>query len=111
MKSFTLPFPPSSNRYWRHNRGIIHRSSEAVKYIRDAGMAARVAGVTPLVGDVTVMLDFYRPAKRGDLDNSLKVCIDSLRGIAFEDDKQIVRIIAARHEDKVNPRVEVSVFK
>jgi hypothetical protein len=25
----TLPYPPSANRYWRHNRGIIHLSTEA----------------------------------------------------------------------------------
>ena len=25
----TLPYPPSANRYWRHNRGITHLSAEA----------------------------------------------------------------------------------
>ena len=28
----TIPYPVSANRYWRHNRGRHHRSSEAKAY-------------------------------------------------------------------------------
>lgn len=107
--TFTLPYPPSANRYWRHNRGIIHRSTEAKAFMTRAAIMARAAGAVKVVGDVRIVLDVYRPAKRGDLDNSIKVLVDSLRGIAYEDDNQIVRIEANRFEDKKNPRVEVLV--
>jgi Holliday junction resolvase RusA-like endonuclease len=63
----------------------------------------------PLVGDVSVTLRVYRQAKRGDLDNSIKVSLDSLIGVAYADDSQIVRIVAERYDDKRNPRVEVEV--
>lgn len=104
-----LPYPPSANRYWRHNRGIIHRSSEAKAFMDRAAILARAAGMPMLRGDVRIVLDVYRPARRGDLDNSLKVLIDSLRGICYADDKQIIAIEARRHDDPTDPRVMVQV--
>lgn len=109
MSVVTLPYPPSANRYWRHDRGVIHRSTEANEYIKAVGIMCLGFGIKPLVGNVSVILNFYRPAKRGDLDNSLKVILDSLRGFAYEDDSQIVEIHAMRHESKDDPRVEVSI--
>lgn len=109
MTKLVLPYPPSANIYWRHNRGHIHRSNEANKYIGDVVSLCKVAGLAPLGGEICLSLDFYRPAKRGDLDNSLKVLIDSLRGQAYMDDKQIVELHAMRHDDKDDPRVEIVI--
>lgn len=33
---------------------------------------------------------------RGDLDNYLKTCLDSLNGIAWDDDRQVVKITAVK---------------
>lgn len=104
-----LPFPPSANRYWRHDRGITHRSQEAVSYIEDVGKLCMADGLAPLTGNVCLSVDFYRPAKRGDLDNMLKILVDSLRGYAYVDDKQIVEIHAGRYEDKDDPRAVVVI--
>jgi crossover junction endodeoxyribonuclease RusA len=101
--------PPSANRYWRHNRGIIHRSKEAEAYINNVGVFCVAAGVRPTADPVRVSVEIYRPARRGDLDNTLKVLLDSLRGYAFIDDAQVVEIHAYRHEDKANPRAVVTV--
>lgn len=54
-------------------------------------------------------MDFYRPAKRGDLDNRIKILLDALEGIAFENDSQIIEIHARRFDDKLNPRVSIVV--
>jgi crossover junction endodeoxyribonuclease RusA len=107
--TLTLPLPPSSNRYWRNFRGRMVVSAEAKAYKEQVGWLARVAGVELLVGDVAVTMRIYRAAKRGDTDNFLKVGLDSLNGIAYTDDSQIVRIVAERYDDKHNPRVEVEV--
>lgn len=111
MKRFTLRYPPSANRYWRMGQGHIHKSDEARVYQRGAVISALAAGVRPQHGEVAVCLDVYRPAKRGDLDNTMKVLLDALKGIAYEDDDQIVHIQARRFDDKANPRVEVTVGK
>ena len=50
-----------------------------------------------------------RPQRSGDLDNRLKCLLDSLNGIAWSDDGQIVEIHAYRHDDKKNPRVEIEI--
>lgn len=63
----------------------------------------------PLSGRVRVRLRFFRAARRGDLDNRLKVALDALRGIAYEDDSQVTRLEAEQAEDAENPRVEIEV--
>lgn len=105
----TLPYPVSANRYWRNVNGRMVRSAEATAYKQEVGWLCAALGIQPLTGNVCVSLDFYRPAKRGDLDNLLKVVFDSLNGWAYEDDKQIVEIHAMRHEGKDDPRVELSI--
>lgn len=107
--TITLPQPVSANRYWRNFRGRMVVSAEAKAYKEQVAWIARAAGVEMLTGDVSVTMRVYRQAKRGDLDNSLKVSLDSLIGIAYADDSQIVRIVAERYDDKRNPRVEVEV--
>ena len=59
---------------------------------------------------VTVVMKMYRPQKSGDVDNFIKVTLDSIQGIAIENDTQVVRIVAERFDDKADPRVVVAVF-
>lgn len=107
----TLPTPPSANRYWRVFRGRAVVSSEAKAYKKTVQVLAQRAGLECLDGAVAVTLDVYRPAKRGDLDNSIKVLLDSLQGAAYADDQQITEIHARRFDDKHNPRVEVTILR
>lgn len=105
--NLTLPYPPSANRYWRNVRGRMVISAEARAY--RAAIARICRGMTPMAGAVAVDVIVFRPAKRGDLDNTLKVLLDSLKGFAFIDDDQVVDIRATRHDDKLNPRAELVV--
>lgn len=106
---FTVDYPPTANLYWRHVRGRVIVSADAKAYRHKTALVALQAGCRPLQGNVRVRLDVYRPRKIGDLDNTLKVLLDSLRGIAYEDDKQVTEIVARRFDDKTNPRVEVEL--
>jgi crossover junction endodeoxyribonuclease RusA len=106
----TLPYPPSANRYWRVTKsGRIYVSTEATEYKSKVRWVGLVAKAKPLDGPVRMSLAVYRPRAVGDLSNRIKVLEDSLRGIAFHDDDQVVEIRAIRLEDKANPRVEVTV--
>lgn len=111
MTRITLDFPPSANRYWRiwHNRAV--RTKEAEEYKEHARLICLTAGIEPLEGDLSVRLTFYRPAKRGDLDNRIKITLDSLQGLAYNDDNQVAELYAIRHDDKRCPRVIVEVTK
>ena len=110
---FTLPIPPSVNRYWRQGKGRVFVSNEARAYKTEAGWLAKMAGVqcVPAPQRVSVHLRVYRPQQRGDLDNYLKVLLDSLNGIAWDDDSQVFRINATLDDDKDEPRIEVEVKK
>jgi len=113
----TLPYPPSANRYWRTTARIIrgkpvvqtYPSPEAKAYKVAVARIAAAAGWRPFDGDVELRLTVYRPLKRGDLSNRIKVLEDALNGIAYADDDQVVRLTADRKDDKDNPRVEVEV--
>lgn len=107
--SITLPYPPSANRYWRNFRGRMVVSAEAKAFKVQAALIAKLAGAQMIAGAVSMLVDIYRPARRGDLDNTLKVTIDALQGIFYENDSQIVEIHARLHDDKRNPRAVVCV--
>ncbi len=110
----TLPFPPSSNRYWRNFRGRVVKSQEARDYQQAVSCLANVGASngfpTLLTGAVGLQLNFYRPQRRGDLDNRVKILVDALQGIAYSNDSQVSELHAFLHDDKQNPRVEVEAW-
>lgn len=135
MIQLTLPYPISANVYWRsfvprgHQRAIVTLSDEAKAYKRQVGQLCALAGVRqPLVGRVAVEIDLYpqRPldwAKRArkapmswdddvrciDLDNANKVLLDSLKGVAIEDDRWVRELHARRMEPDGEARVVVRI--
>lgn len=106
-----LPYPPSINHYWRVVKGRPIKSREGRAYTTKAAWLAKAAmrGAGPMEGPVRVEVSVYRPRKSGDLDNTLKVLLDSMRGVVFVDDSQVVEIHARRNDDASNPRAIVTV--
>ena len=102
MVRLKLPYPVSANRYWRIWRNKAVRSAEATAYKSVVRRIAQEAGVMPSEGSVAVWLRLISKANKDgsanktviDLDNALKVTLDSLQGIAYENDKQVRRIVA-----------------
>ena len=105
-----LPYPISTNRYWRTFRGRTIRSAEAVAYKEQVAEIALESGMKIHPGCVRVDM-LLHPAlpkdwekrqkkdplwllsvRRIDLDNAMKVAIDALQGIAFENDRQITSL-------------------
>jgi crossover junction endodeoxyribonuclease RusA len=107
---FTLPYPPSANRYWRHGRGRTYKSDDARQYQEAAAWCAKLAGATLHDGAVGLELRFYRPERRGDLDNRIKVLLDALQGVLYLDDKQVKELHAYLSDMPANPRVEVTAW-
>lgn len=106
---YTLPMPPSANTYWRNINGKTLVSEEAREYKKEIAKLASRLGMRPAQGTVGVMIQVYRQQKSGDLDNRIKVTLDALRGVAFEDDAQVTEIHAFRYDDKDNSRIVVSI--
>ena len=134
MTTLTLPYPISSNRYWRTRvagkLAMTYVSSEAKEYKAEVVRRAAMAGlVNPITGRVQILVQLYpnrpqdwrtRQRKLGegwddtvqciDLGNCEKVLSDALNGIAWVDDKQHRRIILERMEpDEHGARVVVTI--
>jgi Holliday junction resolvase RusA-like endonuclease len=64
----------------------------------------------PLTDLLKVAIDLYWPDKRKhDVDN-IKTLLDSLNGIVWEDDGQIVDLHTRKFYDKADPRVEMTII-
>lgn len=100
MLTLSLPYPPGSNRLWRHERGITRLSAEAIAWKRQAQWIAQAAGCGLLAGHVEVALVLHpRLTKAGtasqtriDVDAPIKISLDALQEIAYTDDKQVVAV-------------------
>lgn len=97
-KALVLPWPPSANRYWRHtgNRVLVSREAKAYKsLIKGYALLWRRK---QLLGRISLHIQAFPPDKRArDIDNLLKISIDSLEGCGlFENDSQIDKICIER---------------
>lgn len=108
-QSIVLPLPPSANRYWLNYRGQVVVSAAAKAYKSGVWLVAQHAGMHPFSCEVSVRIHVYRLRRAGDLDNYAKVTLDALRGVAYQDDAQIVELHLWRHDDKANPRIEIEI--
>ena len=112
--SFSLPVPPSSNRYWRivgaKGRTFLARSKEAMAWLAIAKLLAQKQGATVLTGDLRVTVTWYRARKSGDVDNRAKVLLDALQGICYANDGQVKTFTITREDtDRGHPRLDVVV--
>ena len=134
----TLPYPPSANRYKaprivkpKNGPAFIstYVTPEAKAFKEQVGWILRAAGVhEPIKGRIAIAYTLYpnlpkdwqaRQRKHGDawqdtvqcidLDNAQKVLLDALKGIAFEDDAWVRRIVAERAEPDGEARVVVTI--
>jgi crossover junction endodeoxyribonuclease RusA len=106
---FTLPVPPSANNYWRIYRNRMVVTEEARAYKQEIHYLLNA--FEPMTGEVVINFTVFRPRKKGDLDNYGKILLDSLQGLAYVNDNQIVEIHSFREDDKDNPRVEFLVHE
>jgi crossover junction endodeoxyribonuclease RusA len=105
----TLPYPPSVNGMYATFRGRRILSREGRAYKKAVAEIAARQSIRPNAEPFRVVVEVYRPRRAGDLDNTLKALLDSLTGIVWVDDSQIVEIVARRFEDKANPRAEIEM--
>lgn len=89
-----------------------YKSEQAMRYLdykNTVGWVALAAGVKVIKGPVKLTTIFYFANKKlPDLDNLIKAISDGLNGLAWEDDRQVVRIEAERRQDK-EERAEIEI--
>ena len=117
LVQLTLPYPPSTNRYWRTFRGRTVPSKEATAFkriVKEAGPQQDL-----YTGDVGVTIQLLpKLTAKGvaskvclDIDNPIKVILDSIQGVYIENDKQVKMILAEYGEPVKDGGVIVTISK
>ena len=111
--NITLPWPPSSNTYWRYVNNRVITSKKAREY-KDLILKLSYTWGNVLFHEERLFIDIkaHPPDKRKrDLDNLLKVTIDAIASTGiFQNDSQIDKLIITR-EHEIKPgtlKVEIS---
>lgn len=120
MVEFTVPGLHGKDRPRTTKAGHVYTPEATKDYearIRWVWRSATQGKVPPLEGPVAVTLKaFYpipqsapkakrakmlsgalRPQVKPDIDNVVKIALDALNGLAYLDDKQVVRLQASKH--------------
>ena len=115
---FTVPGKPVSYKRNNHNFGQ-HQSFLPKKYrdyrnqvaiIAKLAMRGQSYTVKPVSIIVTAFCSIKHDSRQaGDIDNILKSILDSLNGIFYKDDGQVIHAVIHKVKDKDNPRVEVII--
>lgn len=124
MTSFFVAGKPISKgriSYNRQGRGYYTNAAELEPWQLVVAHHARVAGCKPTLNPVHLELTFFieRPksSKREyptvppDLDKFQRAVFDSLTGIAYKDDAQVVSVMARKfYREKIGVEITVSVL-
>lgn len=108
MQTLVVPYPPTINAAWKPWQSRLVKTTKAKQFARGVALFAAKSGVKPIDGPLYVAVELYRPRRAGDIDGPIKCLLDSLNGVAWKDDSQIIRLLVQRFDDKHNPRAEVS---
>lgn len=102
---------PATKGRPRFSNGRVHADSKTREAEEAFKWHLKAAGARKFSGPVKVELHFHRADKRRvDLDNLIKLAWDSMNGICFEDDSQIVELHAVleRGHDEPGTWLKVS---
>jgi len=106
----SLPYPPTTNQLYATYRGRRILSKKGREYKAEVEGIFRAKKLRMLDGTIKVSIFVHRKRKAGDLDNRFKVLLDSLTGLAWNDDSQIIELhgflLTARHEPFADVYVE-----
>lgn len=108
MKTIILKTKPVSVNSMYRGRRFLTKEGKSTKEVMEWEAKKQFKG-KPLKGDIGVDIDFYISNPLSDLDNLLKATFDCLTGIIWEDDRQIIEILARKYVDKKNTRIEIII--
>lgn len=107
-----LPWPPSANKNWKYGRGQVRLSEKSRSYRQEIQTLAYTWNPRRIEGRLAAHIIAYPPDRKArDLDNLLKVTLDSLQGAdVFENDSHIDLITIRRDAPIKNGLLRVSLI-
>jgi crossover junction endodeoxyribonuclease RusA len=115
--TIVMPYPISTNRYYRTFRNITSLSKEGKLFKHKVKLAN--LRLKPTLHDVMIDITIHpKQRKNGnsynqiiDIDNGLKCILDSLIGIVYNDDRQVKDLHVAYGTAKIGGAATVVVSK
>ena len=112
-----LPYPVSTNCYWRNNRGQTHVSAKAVAFKKTVQRNYQWT-CKLIAGDVGLRITLHPKLNKNgtpnknliDLDNCTKCVLDSLTNVVYFDDKQVKKIVLEYGEPIIGGGTTVEVL-
>ena len=123
MIAFVVPGKPQAKQRPRLANGFAYTPKETVEYENWVKLCYRNANQPTLEGELEAEITFgfpipksklkqaqagARPTTKPDLDNLAKAVLDSLNGLAYHDDSQIVELLVRKVYD-AEPKVVVVI--
>ena len=106
------PIPKQSFRVIEKRSGKIHGYADprVTSWQNAIGTIASTRIDKLFTGKIKVIMEFYLSNNRVvDLDNLCKAVLDGLKGIAFKDDNQVVKLELSKQVDKDDPGVGIFI--
>lgn len=97
---FTFEGPPLSLQSKSSTRKRAYKAR-----VETAARAALPIGYTPVTGQVNIVITYYYEGDTPDIDNIIKPIQDSLNGVIYNDDNQIVDTRSRKKEIDSSYRV------
>lgn len=105
--------PSKSNCYriiTQNGHGSLCKTKALHQYEKDFYIQCNQYRNKNIEGYFEFYIDVYYPNQKSDLDNAMKVVLDSLQKVnAIKNDNKCVKIVANKFLDKNNPRIEFEI--
>ena len=113
MKIILKGNPISNNSIYKRGKGksfYMTDKAEALKNDYAWQAVVQVGNKELLSGKLEVKIKLYFEDKRKhDIDNYGKLLLDSISGIVYDDDSQIIKMQVEKFHDRENPRIEIEL--
>lgn len=107
--------PSKSNSYkiiTIHGHGSLAKTPALKTYEKSFYLQCNHYRNKGIKGLFELHIDFFNSSQRLDIDNQLKVVLDSLQACkAVTNDRNCVKIIAQKFVDKLKPRIEFELIE
>jgi Holliday junction resolvase RusA-like endonuclease len=113
MKTLTLytkPLPANQRQGLLHGRLISSKKWRDTKLALQQEIAVQ-GRFEPLRGSVVMnVMMYFGDNRKRDIDSYLKILLDSMEGIIYENDNQVVEMHCFKEIDVKNPRTVIQIL-